>query len=216
MIARGRFIALEGGEGSGKSTQAVLLAGQLGAELTREPGGTRLGEAVRAVFLDPKLGSVDARAEVLLMAAQRAQHVAEVITPALQSGRWVVTDRFAGSTLAYQGYGRGVDPVAIRGILAWAAADLWPDLNVLLEVDVATMEGRRRLRGEGLARSADPEDRMEAEDAAFHRRFGEGYRSMAASDPAHWVVVDGAGAAEEVARRIADAVAGHFDGVRQT
>jgi len=194
-VRRGRFIALEGGEGAGKSTQATLLAVELGAVLTREPGGTAVGQRLRALLLDPA-ATLDARAEALLMAADRAQHVAEVVRPALEAGRDVVTDRFAGSSLAYQGYGRGLPLDEVRGLSAWATGDLWPDVVVLLDVPAAAAAGRRRPRP----------DRIEAEGGGFHDRVENGFRALAAAEPGRWVVVDGVGPVADVAARVAAAV----------
>ena len=192
-----RFVVFEGGEGSGKSTQAALLAARLGAVLTREPGGTDVGRRIRAIVLDPGLPSpLDPRAEALLMAADRAQHVAEVIRPALARGDDVVSDRFAGSTLAYQGYARGLDVDELARISSWATGGLEPDLVVLLDV---TPEVTAARMGRAL-------DRMELAGDDFHRRVAEGYRALAAADP-RWVVVDGAGTVDDVAERVAEAVA---------
>lgn len=190
-----RFVALEGGEGCGKSTQAARLATRLGAVLTREPGGTAIGEDVRELLLDPAVGDLDPRAETLLMAAARAQHVAEVVRPALDAGRHVVSDRYAHSSIAYQGYGRGLPVDEVRDISAWATGGLWPDVVVL--IDVPADAARARLGAL---------DRFEAEDAAFHARVVGGFRAMAAEDPRLWVVVDGVGAVEEVAERVWAAV----------
>jgi dTMP kinase len=196
VAARGRLVALEGGEGYGKSTQAALLAERLGAVLTREPGGTALGERARELLLDRTLVGVDARAEALLVLAARAQHVSEVIEPALTAGSWVVTDRFSGSTLAYQGSGRGLDPAGLSEVAHWAAAGVWPDLNVLIDVPAEMAAARR----------CGSPDRLEAEDEAFHQRVLDSFRRMASADPTRWVVVDGLGAVEEVATRVLDAV----------
>ena len=186
------FIALEGGEGSGKSTQARLLAESLDAVLTHEPGGTDVGLAVRRLVLDPATVALDPRAEALLMLADRAQHVSSVIRPALEDGRHVVTDRFSGSTLAYQGYGRGLDVGVLADISRWASGGLEPDVVVLLDVEVGRVSADR--------------DRMEAEEAAFHVRVNEGYRAIAAADPDRWVVVDGSGTVDEVAALVRKAV----------
>ena len=194
---RGRLIAFEGGEGSGKSTQAARLAEDWGALLTAEPGGTEVGRRIRAVVLDPDVADLDPRAEALLMAADRAHHVHEVIEPALAAGRDVVTDRFIGSSLAYQGWGRGLDIDALRTLSRWATGGLDADLVVLLDVD--TVVAHRRLPG--------PSDRMEAEEAAFHERVVTGFRELAAAEPERWVVVDAGGTIEEVAVRVKDAVA---------
>lgn len=193
---RGRLIALEGGEASGKSTQARALAASLGAMLTHEPGGTEIGRRIRAVVLAADLGDFEPRAEALLMLADRAQHVAEVVEPALARGVDVVTDRFTGSSLAYQGFGRGLDLEEIRGLSTWAAGGLEPDLVVLLDVPPEVAAGRRASAG----------DRMEAADATFHARVAEGYRALAAADTGRWVVVDGTGTADEVGVRVAKLV----------
>jgi dTMP kinase len=189
---RGRLIALEGPEASGKSTQARLLAEALGAVLTREPGGTATGERVRTLLLDGDATRIDARTEALLMAADRAQHVSEVLEPTLSSGRWVVTDRFSGSLLAYQGFGRGLDVAELRRLTSWASGDLWPDLTVLLDVPA----------DEAAARQSRELDRLEREDVAFHQRVAAGYQALAAADRASWAVVDGSGAEAAVAGRV--------------
>ena len=193
---RGRLVALEGIDGCGKSTQARILAERLGAVSTFEPGATKLGAALRSLLLDQDRISVAPRAEALLMAADRAQHVAEVIAPALESGTWVVTDRFAASTLAYQGFGRGLDRQELQFLVEWATGGLRPDLTVLLDLPVATAAGRR---GSGV------EDRMEAEGDAFLERVAAGFRELAADDGS-WLVVDAGLGVEEVAGIIAGAV----------
>jgi dTMP kinase len=191
-------MVLEGGEASGKSTQAARLAEHLRAVLTREPGGTDLGERIRALVLDPSAGPVDARAETLLMAAARAQHVSEVIGPALAAGRDVVCDRFIGSSLAYQGHGRGLPVDEVRAVSSFASGGLTPDVVVLLVVDADEAAARRRTRSGA--------DRLEGEEAAFHERVASGYRALAAAEPDVWRVVDGAGPVEEVAARVLEAV----------
>lgn len=196
MTARGKFIAFEGGEACGKSTQSALLAAALDAVLTREPGGTTIGAQLRAVLLDPSTIGLSDRAEALLMAADRAQHVAEVVAPALAAGRHVVTDRFAGSSIAYQGFGRGLPVEEIRTLSLWATDGLWPDLIILLDVPEA--EADRRL---GTSR-----DRMEAEPAAFHAAVIDGFRAQAAAEPDRWVVVDGSQSIEDVATAVSAAV----------
>lgn len=190
----GRFIVLEGGEGSGKSTQAARLADRLGALLTHEPGGTAVGAALRALVLsdDARTPGLDDRAEALIMAADRAQHVAEVIRPALAGGRHVVCDRYIGSTLAYQGYGRGLPVDELRRLSLWASGGLWPDVIILLDVPQALASDRAAGRAEA------PPDRVEAAGDGFHERVAEGYRALAAADPARWVVVDGAAPVDEV------------------
>lgn len=197
MVGRGRLVALEGGEASGKSTQAALLATALGAELTREPGGTPLGRALRDLLLSTAGPAVDARAEALLVVADRAQHAAAVLEPALSAGRWVVSDRYAASTLAYQGYGRGLDVEQLRRLCSWASGGLWPDLTVLLDVPAGTAAARR----------ARGPDRFEAEDPDFHVRVAKGYLALARAEPACWAVVDGSGPCEVVAAAVATVVA---------
>jgi dTMP kinase len=193
----GRLIAFEGGEASGKSTQAALLADTMGAVLTREPGGTALGVRLRELVLEPTPAPLDLRAEALLMAADRAQHVAEVVRPALAAGRVVVSDRYIASSLAYQGFGRGLTVAEVRQLSCWATGGLEPDLVVLLEVPESVAEAR--LHG--------PRDRMEAEGPAFHRAVADGYRTLAAAEPERWVVIDGTESAERVAERVRSAVA---------
>ena len=196
-MSSGKFIAFEGGEACGKSTQAARLAAALDAVLTREPGGTEIGGQLRAVLLDPKTKNLSDRAEALLMAADRAQHVAELVEPALASGRHVVTDRFAGSSIAYQGHGRGLPIDEIRELSLWATNGVWPDLIILLDVPEA--EADRRL---GSAR-----DRMEAEPASFHTAVLEGFRAQAATEPDRWVVIDGTPSIEEVSAAVSAVVA---------
>src|SRR4051794_23301092 len=192
---RGRFVAFEGGEACGKSTQASRLAAHRGALLTREPGGTPLGERVRAIFLDPATGDIDGRAEALLVAAARAQHVAEVIEPALAAGRDVVTDRFTGSSLAYQGFGRGLPVEEVRALSTFAGRGVEPDLYVLLEVPAEVAAARL-----GIDR-----DRMESAGDDFHDRVRRGYADLARAEG--WVIVDGSGPPDEVERLVQDAVA---------
>lgn len=192
----GRFIVLEGGEAAGKSTQAALLADRLGAVLTREPGGTAVGEALRRVLLDLPLAPVP-KAEALMMLAARAQHVAEVIEPALARGDDVVCDRYSGSTLAYQGYGRGLSRAELGQVNDWASNHRAPDIVILLDVPPDIARERRA--------SAHP-DRIEAEGDEFLRRAEAGFRQLAIADPLRWRVVDGAGTVEEVAERVWKAV----------
>lgn len=193
---RGRLVVLEGGEGCGKSTQAALLASRLGAVLTREPGGTEMGERIRALVLDPASAGLDARTEALLMAAARAQHVAAVVAPALDAGRHVVSDRYTDSSLAYQGFGRGLPVDDLRKLSAFATGGLDPDVVVLLDLPAA----------EAVRRRGPHPDRLEAEGHAFHRRVAEGFAALAAADPDRWVVVDASGDPEAVAGRVWDAV----------
>ena len=192
----GLLVALEVGEGSGKSTQAARLAGRIGALLTREPGGTELGERVRALLLDPDGVSIGPRTEALLMAAARAQHVEEVIRPALRAGRTVVTDRYIGSSLAYQGHGHGLDVDAVAALSGFAIDGVVADLVVLLAVPAAVASARLTGRP----------DRLEALGTDFHLRVRQGFDSLAAADPEHWVVVDGTGEPDDVHARVWAAV----------
>ena len=198
IAAMGRFVVFEGGEASGKSTQAGLLAQRWGAELTFEPGDTEVGARLRAILLDPATGHLDPRAEALLMAADRAHHVATRIRPALMRGRDVVCDRFVGSSIAYQGYGRQLGAGEVAALSAFAVDGLVPDLVVLLEVP-ADVAGARLAASGAL-------DRMEAAGDDFHQRVALGYRELAAADPGRWAVVDGSGSIDEVAARVSAAV----------
>jgi dTMP kinase len=192
----GRFIAFEGGEAGGKSTQSRRLADALDAIVTREPGGTAIGDRLRSLLLDPDTVGLDPRAEALLMAADRAQHLAEVVRPALESGRHVVSDRSAYSSLAYQGAGRGLPIDEVRRISDWASVGVWPDLVVLLEVPPAVAVERL---GPGL-------DRMEQLGDAFHQRVADGFRALAEFEPDRWVVIDGAQTIEQVEMAVRAAV----------
>ena len=197
---RGRFIAFEGGEASGKSTQAALLADHLGAVLTREPGGTEIGEKIRALVLDPANVAMADRTEALLMAAARAQHVAELIGPALATGHDVVTDRFTASSIAYQAHGRGLDPDQVLELSSWATAGLRPDVYLLLDVPRAIAAGR--LVGEF--------DRLEQADEGFHEAVLEGFRKQADDDPERWVVLDGTRPVDQLQAEVRAAVEGRI------
>ena len=192
----GRLIAFEGGEAVGKSTQARLLAERLDARLTFEPGATELGARIRSLVLDAVDLPVSPRAEALLMAADRAQHVDEVIRPALEAGTDVVTDRYIGSSLAYQGFGRSLGVEEILALSLFATGGLRPALVVLLEVSDEV----------ALSRQKTPGDRIEAEAAEFHRRVVDGYRTLAEHNPDQWVVIDGDRPVGEVAEAVYAAV----------
>lgn len=198
------LIAFEGGEGTGKSTQARLLAERLGPGtlLTFQPGATAIGVALRQVVLDPATVGLDPRAEALLYAADRAQHVAEVIRPALDAGRLVITDRYLHSSVAYQGIGRGLGADAVASVSAFATGGLLPDLVVLLVVPPSVREARLAARG--------GRDRLEAAGEAFHARVEAGFLELAAGEPTRWVVVDGDAAVEEVAARVWSLVEGRL------
>jgi dTMP kinase len=198
----GHFIAFEGGEGSGKSTQARRLADRLGtrAVFTFEPGDTPLGAELRRLVLDSPDLEITDRAEALLMAADRAQHVVEVVQPALEAGRTVICDRFAGSSVAYQGHGRQLPATEVEQLSRWATDGLWPDLIVLLEVSPGDAEHR-------LARA---KDRLESAGDAFHARVHDGFLMQAMADPDRWAVVDGTPPEDEVAAAIWDIVSMRF------
>ena len=190
----GHFIAFEGGEGSGKSTQARRLAERLGsqARLTFEPGDSPLGAEVRRLVLDSPDLDITERAEALLMAADRAQHVAEVIEPALAAGRTVICDRFAGSSIAYQGHGRQLPAAEVEQLSRWATQGRWPDLVVLLEVPPEAAASRLRRA----------KDRLESAGDDFHRRVHDGFLLQAMEDPDRWAIIDGTGSEDEVAEAI--------------
>lgn len=194
----GRFVVFEGGEGSGKSTQARLLAERWGALLTFEPGGTEVGQQLREILLSPETGDLDPRAEALLMAADRAHHVATKIRPALHRGKDVVCDRFVGSSLAYQGYARDLGIDEVQALSTFATDGLVPDL-VLLMVVPPDEAGIR------LAAAGKP-DRLEAAGDEFHRKVAEAYLILAKHDPDRWVVIDGSGTIDEVEGRVLEAV----------
>ena len=193
------FVSLEGIDGSGKSTQARLLAEALGPEtLTiREPGGTGAAERIRELLADPAL-EIDPFAELLLFSAARADLVSRVIEPAIESGRDVVADRFADSSVAYQGGGRGLGTSHVLSLVDMTIDGLWPDLTILLRVDPEVGLGR-----------ADGEDRLEAEGLDLQRGVAEAYEEIAKVASDRVVVVDGEGSVEEVHERVMDAVRHH-------
>jgi dTMP kinase len=196
------FVSLEGVDGSGKSTQAKLLAEALGPEtlLIREPGGTEAAERIRELLADPAL-EVDPFAELLLFSAARADLVSRAIRPALEAGRDVVADRFADSSVAYQGGARGLGTSHVLSLVDTAIDGLWPDLTVLLRIDPEVGLGR-----------ADGEDRFEAEGLALQRAVAEAYDEIATIASDRVVVVDAEGSVEEVNKRVMDAVRSHASG----
>lgn len=202
------FIVFEGPEGSGKSTQAKLLAGKLrdGGQrviLTREPGGTQLGEELRRLLLDLHAEPVTPVAEALLYAAARAEHVAHLIRPALEAGEVVISDRFADSTLAYQGGGRGLDLDQLRSVQGFATGGLEPDLRILLDLPVAVGLARRHADHESV-------NRLDAESLAFHERVRAAYLGFAQANSSAWRVIDATEASEQVAACIWAAVKDRF------
>ena len=201
----GRLITLEGGEGAGKSTVLETVRAQLAARgidvlVTREPGGTPAGEAIRSVLLDPGLKGLSAETELLLMFASRAQLVREVVLPALAAGRWVLSDRFTDASFAYQGGGRGQPIERIAELERWAAAGVQPHLTLLLDLPVA--DGMRRANGRGSA------DRIEMENVDFFERVRAAYRARAAAEPGRFRVVDAGRPLEEVLGDVRDNIDG--------
>ena len=202
----GLFIAFEGGDGAGKSTQAAELARTLAARgmtvlRTREPGGTPIGEKLRSLVLDHGHGHIDAHTEALIFAASRAAHASQVIRPALARGETVLTDRYIDSSVAYQGAGRSLGADAVRTLNEWATSGLLPDLTVLLDVDPAV--GRQR-RTAGDA----PEDRLESEADEFHARIREAFLNLAAARPERYLVLPAHLPVAELAARILASVDG--------
>ena len=205
-MSMGRFIAFEGGEGAGKSTQSRLLAEALrerGLEvvLTREPGGTEGGEAIRDLLLDPTGPGWEPEAEALLFAAARSDHVARLIRPALERGAWVICDRFIDSTRAYQGGGGGLADEAILALHRVGSGGLLPDLTILLEAspdEIAARLGRR---------DGGESDRIGGREAEFHARVAEAFRRFAEAEPARFVRIDGSGPPEATHQAILEAIA---------
>lgn len=191
------YIAFEGAEACGKSTHAARLAEHLDAVITRETGGTAIGRRLREILHDTSVTDLDDHAETLIVAADRAQHLAEVVRPALAAGRHVVSDRSVYSTLAYQGYGRGLPLDQVRMINEWAIGDTWPDLVILLTVP-AEVTARRMAKRD--------RDRFELAGDDFHDRVDRGFATMAADDPERWVVIDASGTPETVTAAIDVAV----------
>jgi len=198
-MERGRFITVEGGEGAGKSSNIAFIAGLLesrGIEVvvTREPGGTPLGEEIRGLLLDHREEAMGGDSELLLMFAARAQHLSQRILPALEAGRWVLCDRFTDASYAYQGGGRGIPLERIRTLETWVQGSLRPDMTLLLDLPVNT----------GLERAGrrSAPDRFESEEARFFERVRAAYLEIARGDPARVKVVDAAGTPEQVRRQI--------------
>ena len=197
----GLFVVFEGGEGGGKSTQVQRLVTVLegfGREVvaTREPGASRIGPAVRALVLDPIYTGLSPRAEALLYAANRAEHVSEIIGPALERGAVVISDRFVDSSLAYQGAGRPLEAATVGLINTWATDGLLPDLTVLLDIDPQV----------GLRRAGAEPDRLEAEPLEFHQAVRRGFLDLAAREPERYLVLDAALPPDDISAIVADRV----------
>jgi dTMP kinase len=200
---RGRFITVEGIEGAGKSTQMDAIGRFLDAKgvpvvMTREPGGTPLGEAVRTLLLNPDDRGMSSDAELLLVFAARAEHLHTVIRPALESGDWVLSDRFTDATFAYQGGGRGIAQGRIAALEEWLQGDLRPDLTLLLDVAVETGMARIAARGQA--------DRFERESGAFFQRIRDNYLQRAAAEPHRFRRIDAGASVQQVSRGVLDAV----------
>ena len=211
-VRMGLFVTLEGPEGSGKTTQIQLLSGwlaQRGCDVltTREPGGTRIGDAIRNLVLDPAHTEMQPAAETLLYSAARAQIVGEKIRPHLERGGVVLCDRFADSTLAYQGYGRQLDLDTLRTILAFATGGLTPDLTIYLDLPVI----------EGLQRKQESDksewNRLEREVQAFHERVHQGYLALAAAEPQRWLVMDAMQPVDNIQESVREAVSSRLSHV---
>ena len=197
----GVFVCFEGGEGSGKSTQSLLLSDRLVAEgyavrLTFEPGDTTVGKEVRRIVLSPETGDLNDRTEALLYAADKAEHVETVVLPALARGEVVITDRYVDSALAYQGAGRSLDPAELEHVARWATGDLRPHLTVVLDLEPEAGLGRFNER-----------DRIEGESLQFHQRVRQAFLDLAAADPDHYLVLDARADVGEIAAAIRERVA---------
>lgn len=196
-MSLGKYIAFEGLEGCGKSTHVKRLATRLDAVMTREPGGTVVGSMLRNILIDPANTNLSPRAEALMMAADRAHHIAELVSPSLAAGRHVVSDRSVFSSLAYQGYGRKQDLVELRRINDWAIGGLWPELVIYIEVPTEMLLERLKKR---------ELDRFEREDGEFFKRVAEGFSQMATADPKRWLVIDGTPAKDDLEKIISAGV----------
>ena len=212
----GRLIVFEGIDGSGKSTQIRMLAQRLDFDVTFQFGATDVGSVIRSILLDPHNDRLDDRTEALLIIADKAQHVSEIVQPALAGGRTVISDRYCASTLAYQGYGRGLDLQLLDAMMHFATQGLEPDLTVLLDIEVAAalerLGGQRdRIESTGIEFFeqqvlpwGDPpaELRIERAGIEFYQRVRDGYRELASKHPDSWIVIDADGTVDEVAARL--------------
>jgi dTMP kinase len=207
----GIFITLEGPDGSGKTTQAHLLAEWLRDQghdvlLTREPGGSDIGDQIRRVLHDSANTTMDARTEFLLYSASRAQHVSQLILPSLAAGKVVVSDRYADSSLAYQGHGRGLDLDLLQAITTFATQGLTPDLTLYFDITAGEGLQRRLLSGEAW-------NRMDAEALAFHRRVRAGYLELAGAEPDRWEIIDANRPIGEVQQDVRDVVEARLEAI---
>lgn len=205
MVAGAKFIAFEGGEGTGKSTQARLLADALRSSgidsiLTREPGGTPGAEAIRALLLNPPGEGWNARAEALLFAAARSDHVERLIHPAIARGQWVISDRFVDSSRAYQGGAGGLGDTAITGLHQFGSQGLRPDCTILIDVDPDAIAERLA------ARDGAVSDAIGGRSPAYHARVAASFRALAEADPGGFRVIDGNGSPDEVKERVWHAI----------
>ena len=192
---KAKFIAFEGGDASGKTTQAERVAAKISAAFTREPGGTPVGESLRSILLNP-ISPLALRTEALLMAASRAQLVQELINPTLAKGQHVVTDRYIASSLAYQGYASGLPIDEVLHLSLFATKELTPDLTILIDLPVE----------ESLKRRGKSPDRFEQENIDFHKRVRKGYLEMAQTNNDEWVIIDGTKSQENVAKDVDQAI----------
>lgn len=202
------FITFEGPEGSGKTTQIQALYRYLQDKgydvvLTREPGGTAIGDQIRRVLLDPENREMLPEAEILLFSASRAQLVGQLVRPALQRGAIVICDRYADSTMAYQGYGHGLDLESLQSITRFATGNLTPDLTVYLDIEVEEGLQRKRVAGRG---DRDAWNRLDQKAIAFHDRVRQGYLALAKAEPDRWLVIDAARPREAIQRDIRERV----------
>ncbi len=213
---RGRFITIEGPDGCGKTTQTELLVKALREEgreviVTREPGGTRVGEEIRSLVLSAKFKEMRPLTELLLMSASRSQHVLEKIAPALKEGKIIVCSRFTDATIAYQGYGRGFDIPLLEKVNVIATTGVWPDLTIILDIDVR--EGlRRAIKTEKAEARSGEGDRLESEEIGFHERVRAGYLEVAKKYPARVKVIDASGTIEEVRAAVMKEVRASLNG----
>ena len=200
MSAPGLLVAFEGGDGSGKSTQAALLADQLGAVLTRQAGGTPFGARLREITLSDAGAALDIRSEALLFMADRAEHVDKVVRPALERGQHVVSDRWAYSSLVYQGYGRGLDVDELRRLADWAMTGLWPDAVIFLDIPIEVGAERRHRRNA-------EQDHFERASDGLQNRVLDGYRRLAEVEPHLWHRVEAQGSVDDVAAKVQAVIA---------